>query len=206
MARMFALALFVVLPAFAQPSMEIYSGLNWPRSPFGGITDIYLSDYWALGIDVGLSADFQLANWIIISPGFEHDRYPFGHYYEGVSTGEQSVQASSGKNANIYRFPVLLRLIDNSSEKMKPYLSIGGEYVLEDIGRIIVDWRQLDGATFQSEIQFPGKKYWSYIIGFGIAFRVWPQIDVDPSFKYCSNDTDRSCFAINLGFKYHFGE
>ena len=206
LARMVALTLFVILPVFAQPSLELYSGLNWPHSPSDGITEVYLSDYWTLGFDVGVSMGFQLTRWMIISPGFEYARYPFDHFFEYISTGERSVQSSSGQSSHIYRFPILLRLIDNAGNIVKPYLSIGGEYSLEDIGQIRIVWKEQDGSNSVDGFQFPSKRYWSYILGMGMVVRTWTHVDIDPSFKYCSNDTDRSCFSVNLGFIYRFEE
>ena len=204
MPRTFAMALFFAVPAFAQPSIELYSGVNFPYSPFHEVDEFFLKDFWMVGINGGINAQFHVADWLVLSPGFEYSHYPFSHFFQWVSTAERRVQSSSGQSSHIYRVPFTVRLFDTSKGFVIPYISLGGEYVFENIGRIHIIWQNQDGTNSVSDIEGPDRSYWAYSVGIGTVIQISTHIDLDPSLKYHSNTTDRFYMSFNLGVLYTF--
>ena len=175
-----------------------------PFSTFDQLDSFFLQDYSPVGLDVGLSTEFEVAPWLNVYPGLSYNFHPFDHFNQTVFTEERAI-GSSGQPIQLLLFYLNCRLTSSSdTNTAKPFFLLGGGYVMEHRGNITVDWQNLLGQLYTTEIGPNDYQYWAFSVGIGYSIRITERLILEPSIVARSNARDRIYEVAGLNVLYNF--
>lgn len=189
--------------ALSQQTIEVFTGMYYPVTTEQHSTNNSLEKYYKPSINIGVYTYYQLTNWLNLSPSFSYNYYFYHRYFEdGYSTGERRFVAMSGEGSHIIRTMLGVQLIDQTNGKAKPYVEVGGGYIIENIGKINGYWQYPGNIEYASYSKGNTNEYFAYSVGAGISFYLSKDFDVDASVKYYSDRIDRFYYLSGFSVSY----
>ncbi len=194
-------ALFLLpLAVSAQSRIAAYLGANFPTASYPFTANDMLPQLWYPGINLAVSYEFPLLNWIELSPLVEYNHY-FFHQYRGFISPPE-VKQSTGDVSRTLRLMLEIRLVDRASNGDRAYLVTGFGYVVEKLGLVNVQWVPGSSEQSSSTFQFEGKDYWAHSVGMGYQSDISESFAIDVCVKYYTNYRDRFAISTNAGVAY----
>jgi hypothetical protein len=202
MKTLVALILIVSPLGEAQIKAELFSGVNFPSAsiPFGTTHEyVALHEYWRPASNIGIALQFSMLPWIEVGSVLEYNRYSFKGYFEEMPIESPRVKSSSGEVSQILRASIETTLLGQPDSLFCPYFVTGLAHIVEEIGRIRVNWTQQNGPEYTTQINFDKREYWAHSLGIGFRMSFWRSVGIDVSAKYFSNYNDRLDASLNIG-------
>jgi len=198
------IVLFSQVPAFAQSTIEVFTGIHYPVNLSQDVGNSLLEQYWKPSLDAGVRLNVHVTKSISLTPSVFYNHYLFNKYYHvgEFSDTERVFVASSGERSNVFRMMVELRVIDQSDSFTKPYFEFGGGYVSEHMGTIHGRMEYLRYIIYSKDLKPSHAMYFAYTMGCGGVVSFSTDFFMDFSIKYYSNTTNRSYYLFYLGIGY----
>jgi opacity protein-like surface antigen len=184
--------------ATAQPTLNVFSGVNNPSQIWLPVSPRSAGWHWHTAVNLGLGLEFQVREWLAVSPLIEYNYLRFDSYRPTVISGWPPVM-STGDASHIYRFLVEGKFFPVPDGRIVPYLSTGMAYVVEDMGEIEVKYGY--ESTFRT-LSFENESYVAHSLGVGIRTFVGKTVGIDAVYKYFSNYDDISHVSLNFGLLF----
>ena len=197
------LSFLICTLASSQSIIEVFTGIHYSSGQNHDYWNNFLENYWKPSLIIGARSTIPLTNYFSLSPSASYNYYFFNNYYEqGVSIPEEKFVALSGENSNVLRIMVDLNLISRTDAIVKPYLTLGGGFINENIGIIHGRMEYLGRPEYSKDIGGTNNHYLVYTVGVGSSISLSEELHLDISAKYYSNTNDRMYLLYNLGIAY----
>jgi len=176
------LTLSGALRLHAQPRLGLYTGANFPASTihFGELDHSWAS-FWYLGINLGASMAFPVADGFEVGPVFECNHYSF-HKYLQITT-EAPPWKGSGEASHVYRLGCEAHLFHEKGNHNRIYLTTGLGYMIERKGVLTRTYY----GEYSTHWQLPDKDYWAHSVGLGYQIALSRSLALDLCAKYYAN-------------------
>ena len=203
MKKVMGVATFIIYAsAFSQTSVKLFTGLNYLARLEQDFDYNYMEKRFAFSMIAGICSPYQLTNWINLTPSFSYNYY----FYRSLDVSidpETRLVSSSGKGSNVLRTTGVVQLIDQAEPNSKPYLELGGGYIIEYMGSIHGTWVTL--GHVDSTVVYKGftNKYFVYSIGIGDIIYISNDLNLDVSAKYFSDTNDRFYYLFGINATYN---
>jgi len=187
--------------SYSQIHLEAYAGVNFPlgNKSFSN----FLSINFYPGINLGVSADYNILNIFAVSPFAEYTYYFFKNYNSGIPGYLQSnLIKASGRNTQFYKLGLNLKYYPS-------FLMAGNVYFLTGImwngvnpGSINVTWYDANRGYIHTSEQVDDKRYLSQNIGVGITIAKLKAFQVLIEGTVSTNYSDRLLGSVNMKFLF----
>ena len=152
---------------------NIYSGINSSFEAFTNESSDFLENYWKPGINIGISFDIKLLNYLNLIPTYELNYYQFSTYDYEAKIPEIYLKSYQGEKSLIHRYLLDFQFIPPEIPFINPFLTTGIGYVYEDIGKIHIHQGYMGNGEREYDLTFGEKNYFIHSVGIGMNISIF---------------------------------